>query len=152
MSSQTSPPRDSFKKAKTHADTAYKNHPSPQQQPQKKPVSKRSISFDEVYQRGQAEYKHLIIEFPPNEGNWYILKCEEHGMHFGLNPLRSAAKHLNSSKHKKMSQQHWLAVEVLGYFVFDCDAAMAERNNAAVTKAFERGYKPYTCNTPRVFP
>jgi hypothetical protein len=108
---------------------------------------KRTISFDEVYANGDAEYKHIIVQHPKDNGSWYILKCDEHGVHFNLNPLHGAAKHLHSEQHKHLSKEHNLAIQLLGHLVFDCDAELAEKNNAAVRKAFEKGYKPYNRNT-----
>ncbi|KAB5526441.1 hypothetical protein GE09DRAFT_1151489, partial [Coniochaeta sp. 2T2.1] len=40
-----------------------------------RPSYRRTIDFDEVYQNGDAEYKHLIIRYPPDDdkGDWWIL-------------------------------------------------------------------------------
>lgn len=138
----SSPPRTSTKKSKVDANILG----SSTEQSPKKPATKRSISFDEVYQDGNAEYKHTIIEYPPGENNWYILKCDEHGVHFNLNPLHGAAKHLAGSQHGHQSKEHSLAVSTLGHLVFDCDVEMAKRNNAAMAKAFAEGYKPFNRN------
>jgi hypothetical protein len=35
-------------------------------------LTSRAITFDEVCQDGNAEYKHCITEYPPGGGNWYI--------------------------------------------------------------------------------
>jgi len=148
--SQPPSPRSSLKKSKLDAgagagasESAKDGHG---EQSQKKPATKRSISFDEVYQDGNAEYKHMIIEYPAGENNWYILRCDEHGVHFNLNPLHGAAKHLHSSQHGHQSKEHSLAIATLGHLVFDCDIEMAKRNNAATTKAFAAGYKPFNRN------
>jgi len=75
------------------------------------------------------------------------LRCDLHGVHFGLQPLLGAAKHLHSSQHGNLPKHHALAVDLLGHFVFDCDKKLAEMNNAAVKKAFvEGGYTPYNVN------
>ncbi len=85
-------------------------------------AERRTISFDEVYQDGNAEFKHIIVEFPPASQKWYIMKCDEHGVHFGKKPLLGAAKHLHGSQHNNQQKHHTLAVELLGHWVWDCDA------------------------------
>lgn len=144
--SQPTSPRSSSKKAKVDADASASAKDAQLKSSQKKPAAKQSISFDEVYQDGNAEYKHMIIEYPPGEDDWYILKCDEHGVHFNLNPLAGAAKHLSGSQHNGLSKEHAIAIANLGHLVFDCDIEMAKRNNAAVSKAFEKGYKPFNRN------
>lgn len=106
----------------------------------------RTISFDEVYQGGEAEFKHIIIEFPPGQGQWYILRCDEHGVHFGRNPLLGAAKHINSIQHNNLAKKHSKAVELLGHLVLGCDASLAAKNNDAVKRAFDAGYTTYNVN------
>lgn len=110
---------------------------------------KRTIDFNEVYQDGDAEYKHIIIRYPPGDDGkdeWWILKCDEHGVHFNLNPLHGAAKHLHSSQHNNMSKEHALAIRELGHMVWDCTRELAQKNNEAVRIAFEKGYKPFNRN------
>jgi hypothetical protein len=101
-----------------------------------------------VYQDGDAEYKHIIVMYPQGDsgGNWYILKCDQHGVHFNTNPLHGAAKHLHSSQHNNMSKEHALAIRELGHQVWDCTKELADKNNDAVKKAFENGYKPFNRN------
>ncbi|KAK3933957.1 hypothetical protein QBC46DRAFT_274770, partial [Diplogelasinospora grovesii] len=69
------------------------------------PFGQRTISFDEVYQNGNAQYKHMIIEHPLRSGDFYILKCDEHSVHFNENPLAGVANHLYSSQHEDMSKK-----------------------------------------------
>lgn len=107
---------------------------------------RRSITFDELYQGGKPEYKHIIVEYPPDSNKWYILRCDEHVVHFGLKPLLGAAKHLHSSQHSNLSKHHSLAVDLLGILVQDCDAEKVAKNNAMVAKAFENGYHPFNVN------
>ncbi|OIW24660.1 hypothetical protein CONLIGDRAFT_102221 [Coniochaeta ligniaria NRRL 30616] len=116
---------------------------------QKISTVKRTIDFHEVYQDGDAEYKHMIIRYPPGDdgkGEWWILKCDEHGVHFNLNPLHGAAKHLHSNQHNNMSKEHSLAIRELGHMVWDCTMELAEKNNEAVKRAFENGYRPFNRN------
>ncbi|KAK4187399.1 hypothetical protein QBC35DRAFT_498712 [Podospora australis] len=105
----------------------------------------RTISFDEVYRDGAPEYKHIIIQFPDG-GDFYILRCDEHGVHFGEHPLRGAAKHLASAQHGRMSKEHTKAVETLGCIVLGCTPELMEKNNTMVKKSFEDGYKPFNAN------
>ncbi|KAL1868032.1 hypothetical protein VTK73DRAFT_3879 [Phialemonium thermophilum] len=142
FSPPTSPPEDP-KRARADTSTPREHDDTGLRRTQKRLPTKRSISFDEVYQDGDAEYKHMIVEYPPGEGNWYILKCDEHGVHFNLHPLTGAAKHLNGVQHGCQSKEHSLAIAQLGHMVFDCDAEMAAKNNAMVQKAFEQGYRPF---------
>ncbi|KAB5582892.1 hypothetical protein GE09DRAFT_284532 [Coniochaeta sp. 2T2.1] len=124
-----------------------KAKPPTPRQATKTPVVKRTIDFNEVYQDGDAEYKHIIIPYPPGEKfDWYILKCDEHGVHFNTNPLHGAAKHLHSNQHNNMSKEHALAIQELGHMVWDCNKALADKNNKAVKDAFEKGYKPFNRN------
>jgi hypothetical protein len=113
-----------------------------------KPPSERTITFDEVFGTPEkpAQYKHIIVQFPPSTGDWYILRCDEHGVHFGEHPLRGAAKHLASAQHGFMSKAHALAIEVLGHKVVDCTKEKAEMNNQAVLMAFKAGYKIFNAN------
>ncbi|KAK4461988.1 hypothetical protein QBC42DRAFT_268938 [Cladorrhinum samala] len=87
----------------------------------------------------------MIIQFPEG-GPFYILKCDEHGVHFGEHPLRGAAKHLASAQHGRMSKEHSKAVETLGHRVIDCNVQLMEMNNAKVMDAFGQGYKPFNAN------
>ncbi|KAI0534320.1 hypothetical protein GGR58DRAFT_505425 [Xylaria digitata] len=102
----------------------------------------RTITFDEVYQNGQAEHKDTIVEYPPNSRDWYILKCEEHGIRFGQRPMPGAAKHLNGQLHGSQTRSYASAIKLLGYQVIDCNQQLAELNNDAVRRAFADGYKP----------
>lgn len=114
--------------------------------PQKATTVKRTIDFNEVYQDGDAEHKHMIIEYPGGEDKWYILKCDEHGVHFNCNPLHGAAKHLHSAQHGNLSKEHALAIRELGHQVWDCTPEYAAKNNAVVKEAFTNGYMPYNEN------
>lgn len=156
---QQSPPsgQGPAKKAKAEestprADAAGQTSPQPAPAPTPTPtpatMPKRTISFDEVYQDGAPEHQayHMIVEYPPGKGNWYILKCDEHGVYFNANPLHGAAKHLHSPQHDMMSKEHSQAIEYLGHLVFDCDADLAAKNNAMVKEYFGSGHKPFNRN------
>ncbi|KAJ8126136.1 hypothetical protein O1611_g7502 [Lasiodiplodia mahajangana] len=102
----------------------------------------RTVTFEEVYQNGQAEHKDTIVEFPPDSCQWYIIKCEEHGIRFNQRPLQGAAKHLNGRDHGGLDKSWPLALKILGYRVLNCNEQLAAANNKAVREAFEKGYKP----------
>ncbi|KAI1809606.1 hypothetical protein GGS20DRAFT_590430 [Poronia punctata] len=104
--------------------------------------SSRTVTFDEVYQQGQALHKDIISEFPHDSGNWYIVKCEQHQLRFNLRPLQAAAKHMNARCHNNQSRSWALAVQELGYRVIDCTKELAEMNNKHVETAMANGYKP----------
>ncbi|KAK1624165.1 hypothetical protein BDP81DRAFT_111927 [Colletotrichum phormii] len=102
-------------------------------------IAPRTITFAEVYQNGKAEYKHNIVKF---EDVFYILRCDEHGVHFKQNALAAAAKHLHGASHGHQKKEHKLAVETIGFHVVDCTEELAAVNNECVRLAFENGYKP----------
>lgn len=89
----------------------------------------------------------MIVEWPPESCKWYILRCDEHMVHFGLKPLLGAAKHLASVQHNHLPKHHSLAVDLLGQLVWDCDSELAAKNNAVVQRAFDKeGYTPFNIN------
>ncbi|KAF3353898.1 hypothetical protein VdG1_07928 [Verticillium dahliae VDG1] len=98
----------------------------------------RRIRFEDVHQGGTPKYMHTIIKW--DDGKYYILYCEEHGVHFRQRALTAAAKHLDSIAHGKMSRHHPQALEQLGRVIVDCDDEKMCKHNAIVTKAFENGY------------
>ncbi|KAI1111466.1 hypothetical protein F5Y14DRAFT_425095 [Nemania sp. NC0429] len=101
----------------------------------------KTVSFDEVYQNGQAEHKDTIVEFPTNSGKWYILKCEEHNLRFNRRPIQGAGKHLMSRLHGVPDRSWATAIRELGYRV-NCNKELAELNNKAVDDAYANGYRP----------
>lgn len=108
----------------------------------------RTISFAEVFQDGKAQFKHQIFEYKTGSGNWYIVKCDEHGVHFKFgNPVHGAAKHVHSPQHDMQPKTHDLAIEICGYLVTDCSAELAKLNNDEYQRAVaEDGYEPYNRN------
>ena len=108
----------------------------------------RTVSFDDVYgsPAKPARYKHVIVQYPSATGHFFILRCDEHGVHFGEHPLRGAAKHLASAQHGYMSKAHATAIETLGHRVLGCTKQLADRNNHDVLAAFKGGYKAFNAN------
>ncbi|KAK9778195.1 hypothetical protein SCAR479_05165 [Seiridium cardinale] len=89
----------------------------------------RTTSFDEVFQGGKATTKHMIVQYPKNSNDWYVLHCVEHGLEFGRNPLLCAARHLNSDEHGNKPMDYSLAVLKLGVLVKECCPERARINN-----------------------
>ena len=107
----------------------------------------RTITFDEVFDNGNAKHKHFIVEYPPHGGKFYILRCDQHGVHFNANPLAGAAKHLHSAQHGNMTKERAQAVDLLGYLVLDCTTELANKNNELFKKVCQDGsYKIFNMN------
>lgn len=99
---------------------------------------KRTITFEEIYQDGKAQFKHKIFAWPRDSDNWYIVRCDEHQVHFNNgNPIHGAAKHVHSPQHGHLEKRHDLAMEICGHLVLNCNAELAELNN----REFERALK-----------
>ncbi|KAM5358062.1 hypothetical protein ACJZ2D_015637 [Fusarium nematophilum] len=111
---------------------------------------KRSIYFEEVFQDGNAPIKHVIVQWPPGQGSWYILRCEEHDFNFKDNPLVGAAAHIRSKKHDKKSSDYNTVMELLGIEVLGCGERLAEKNNVAARQAFKNGYGHPTAESIQV--
>jgi hypothetical protein len=107
------------------------------------PMTDRTVTFNEVYQGGQATHPHHMHEFPANSGVYYILKCEGRGhtVHF-RDTLVGPAKHLHSQIHNNMSKDHSLAVRTLGYRVVDATPQLVAENNTAFKRRLDTGYQP----------
>ncbi|KAH8667224.1 hypothetical protein BGZ61DRAFT_483912 [Ilyonectria robusta] len=101
--------------------------------------SERVIDFDDVFQNGKAATKHIIVN---NNGEWYILVCEEHDMVFTTNrPTRGAGVHLDSEAHGRMGRSEQQAIDRLGIRVRDCNTSRANRNNEVTREAFKHGHQ-----------
>ncbi|KAH6874184.1 hypothetical protein B0T10DRAFT_499277 [Thelonectria olida] len=102
----------------------------------------KSIPFDEVFQDGNAPVKQIIIQFPNSNGSWFILRCDEHEHDFMYPPLRGAAAHLRSKKHRWLRNlSNVVVVEHFGIKVLNCNAELAEKNNSVAFKAGQSGMK-----------
>ena len=116
---------------------------------QKARNGEKTMNFDEVYQNGNAEYKHTIIQYyRSGKWYWYILRCDEHGLHFGRNPLQGAMRHLWGKAHGNLPKSGDTAIEKLGIRVLNCDARNAEHNNRAFERAVADGYEPFRAGNP----
>jgi hypothetical protein len=77
----------------------------------------------------------MIIEFPRDSNEWYILRCDEHGVRFKTNVLLGAAKHLGGDEHGGMLRSDADSVRLLGIKVRNCNAELAEKNNHVFRQA-----------------
>ncbi|CAJ2504638.1 Uu.00g120320.m01.CDS01 [Anthostomella pinea] len=102
----------------------------------------RTITFSEVYQDGKAKHKDAIVKWPAGSRKWYILKCEEHGVHFKERAVQGAAKHLSGKLHGFPDRNQEMAVRTLGIHVVDCNEQRASMNNQSVAEAYANGYTP----------
>lgn len=86
----------------------------------------RTIEFDEVYQNGNAEAKHIIVKYFQD---WYIVECKEHKMPFLKQTLKAAGKHLSSGKHRMENPGQAGVIRELGTHVLRCTEELAMMNN-----------------------
>ncbi|KAK7756349.1 hypothetical protein SLS62_001575 [Diatrype stigma] len=105
-----------------------------------KPLTDRTITFDAVF--NNSEHKDFIMEYPRDSGNFYVLYCQEHQVHFTRSPAQGAAKHINGQMHGFLPKHYDVAVQEVGYLVIDCNQELANRHNREVDRAYEKGYKP----------
>ena len=112
-----------------------------------------TVDFTDVFQDGSAHHKHTIIQYPPGSHQWYILRCDVHGLHFNQNPLCGAANHLRSTEHQgpkrhlDIDMSEWPArwssvIQTMGLRVLNCDTTKAHKNNEAFSQALKAGYNP----------
>ncbi|CZR49325.1 uncharacterized protein FPRO_08934 [Fusarium proliferatum ET1] len=115
-----SPPRDT---PSNPAKRCRPNIPQP-------PISltdDRSIHFNDVYQDGNAGTKYIIA---PHKGDWYILECKKHKLHFKTtNPIKGARKHLTSGAHGHLRPNYDQTLSMLGTRVTGCTKELADLNN-----------------------
>ncbi|KAF5594355.1 uncharacterized protein FSUBG_9457 [Fusarium subglutinans] len=120
---------------------------SSKQKRQKLPVARpevseeRVIDFDQVFQDGNAHTKYIIVEYPPEFGDWYILECKEHNKHFYKDPIRGASRHLMGQEHG-VDGAHSFAVKMLGTRVLDCNEILAAKNNRVTRQWFPHVARP----------
>lgn len=84
----------------------------------------------------------MIVEYPKECGNWYIVRCRKHNLNWFHNPLQAAGKHILANGHTCPSGKITLAIKELGELVEGCDQQKAETSNAEYKKAIDQGYKP----------
>ncbi|KAK2923058.1 hypothetical protein FoTM2_017300, partial [Fusarium oxysporum f. sp. vasinfectum] len=126
------------------SETRKRKRGSNSRTPQKRPRiegTRNSIHFNAVYQNRRAAKKHTIIRIPEDPVRpvkFYILRCEDHDIHFDDSPLQAGLAHL-SEKHQHQNPSFETIVEHFGYEVIGCDDEKLIQNNKAAKEAFERG-------------
>lgn len=102
------------------------------------------MSFDQVFQKGQAETKHTIVEYPKDAGEWYIIRCLDCPRDFKDKPVVSGGLHIASELHGNQPRDTAKVIEMLGIPILDCNEARAKENNAVARQAFrKRGKGPH---------
>lgn len=141
-------PRTSEKAAEIGQDPYPAQRTPRSLQHTQEPQVDRTIPFEDIYQNGKAQYKHKIFEHKPGSNNWFIVRCDEHQVHFGHgNPLHGAAKHVHSPQHGNLEKKHELALQVCGHRITGCNADLARLNNQVFHDAVkEEGYVPFNMN------
>ncbi|KAL2672435.1 hypothetical protein Neosp_013145 [[Neocosmospora] mangrovei] len=133
---------------------AYKRKASPSRPPapkrQRREREKNSITFSEVFRNGNAPVKRIIVQYPPDYGKWYIIRCRRHNVNFKENPLKAASRHICQSKHPNMPRNYESVIKMMGYRVVDCDEALAEKNNAVAREAFGIRSQPRSADSIEV--
>ncbi|KAK5659004.1 hypothetical protein OQA88_1091 [Cercophora sp. LCS_1] len=122
----------------------------------------RSIEFDDVYQNGKPKIPYIIEEFPKSSGEWYIFRCEEHGLHFGSSgrsPILGAGRHIDTADHGHPGRAGKVVVKALGVRVLNCTEDKAILNNSLIarpvdkrTKAFKETRPSKALKTPTALP
>lgn len=134
------PPGKRKQPSKTGFQTPNSKRPKTGRPSTGPPLTERTISFDEVHMNGAPDYMHMTVHF---EGHNYIMKCEEHQVHFAAQkPITAAAKHLDSIVHNNQSRDHRNAVIKLGYLVIGCTPELIQKHNMLVQDAYANGYRP----------
>ncbi|KAF5641060.1 uncharacterized protein FTJAE_4242 [Fusarium tjaetaba] len=126
--------RAPLKRLQAEASNRKHKRQKPPIEPLKIP-EEQVISFDQVFQDGNAQIKYIIVQHPPELGHWYILECKEHNKHFYQDPIQGATRHLIGQEHG-ISGDHSLAVKMLGARVLDCNEKLAAKTIGNRTKEY----------------
>ncbi|KAJ3542217.1 hypothetical protein NM208_g4213 [Fusarium decemcellulare] len=117
-------------------------------------TTRKTIQFEQVFMGGKASTKQIIVEWPPGQNQWYIIRCEEHAYEFRDYPLIAAAAHIGGKKHGRKPRDHGTVIKLLGVEVLGCNKTLAEQNNLVARNAFKsRGKRAIAnYNRPEVLP
>lgn len=102
--------------------------------------TQRSITFEALYQNGDAADKHMIVQHPATS-QWVILCCD-HFKIFGINPIRGAVAHLRGGNHSPLKTGAD-ALRHLSIHVEKCNSDKADQNNKIFLKTLGHGNKPF---------
>ncbi|KAJ4175862.1 hypothetical protein NW755_014723, partial [Fusarium falciforme] len=127
------------KESPSSLSTRQKRHRADRIEPHREVM--KTIHFEEVFQNGSAATKHVIIRFPADDGAWYILRCDKHGLTFKDKVIENATAHLAGGEHGRLSKEPAEVIEQLGVQVLDCNETLAEKNNTVALKALRREHE-----------
>lgn len=126
----------------------------PNQSPPKRPRSdkrpERTIHWNELYGNGHPTYRHKIVEDLDNM-KWYILRCDQCGLHFGQNPILQARGHLRNANHGIEKASRETIISELGVQVLDCTSSKKLINNKEFDKLVRtKSYAPFDAHRRRL--
>ncbi|KAK2743004.1 hypothetical protein CKAH01_18419 [Colletotrichum kahawae] len=98
----------------------------------------KTVDFDGLYDNGDAKYKHRIVQYGKE---WFILRCDEHNIHFPYRAVTAAGSHLKGYAHNGPSAALPAVIEAFGVRVTGCDKDKAELNNERFKRALDEGYQ-----------
>ncbi|KAH7243745.1 hypothetical protein B0J15DRAFT_501038 [Fusarium solani] len=127
------------KESPSGLSTRQKRHRADRTEPHREVM--KTIHFEEVFQNGSAATKHVIVRFPADDGAWYILRCDKHGLTFKDKAIKSATAHLAGGEHGRLSKEPAEVIEQLGVQVLDCNETLADKNNTIALKALRREHE-----------
>ncbi|KAJ4328656.1 hypothetical protein N0V84_000846 [Fusarium piperis] len=110
----------------------------------------RTVTFADVFRNGNAPVKRLIIQYPPDYGKWYIIRCWRHNVNFKENPLKAASRHICQSKHPNKPRDYESVIKMMGYEVLNCDEVLAEQNNTIARETFGTRRQPRAADSIEV--
>ncbi|KAF4446786.1 hypothetical protein F53441_9602 [Fusarium austroafricanum] len=95
-------------------------------------LAKETVEFDEIYHDGKAMTKYTIAK---RYNYYYILRCNEHNLHFHENPLHRAMWHLRKGHGYGGGMTFEKTLNILGVRVLNCDEKKSKMNNE-VSKSY----------------
>ncbi|KAF4335405.1 hypothetical protein FBEOM_10741 [Fusarium beomiforme] len=123
----------------TPGDTPRSKRTTPEG-PEAPPSPKRHcVPSMTVKELSRAFPDQKVTETPARCGNWYVFRCEEHGMFFnGLTrPAQAAARH--ATRHG-LPPKNVSAIDAFGIKVIDCNTAAEKTHNERVQKRQEESH------------
>ena len=108
-----------------------------------------SLRFDDMQrstrQGGRAKYKHKIIEYPEASTTWYILRCDEHNVHFAKRSCRAVA----ARRPRTRPRQHKTAASSLCSTLASLSSSSRTTASWPLATAHDNGVRPYLVSTRR---
>lgn len=109
----------------------------------KAPATIKWMRYDQVRSNAIKDgHWDTVVEWPRSSGQFWVLFCAQHNMHFKTQALIAAAKHVNGSEHKAPNKDYSTALIEIGYYISDCNEERARIHNAEVQEKLDRGYQP----------